>query len=314
MKIVILAPKKEFTKKQQERLAKLGQIAYSKNRDEYSHKALLTLCQNAQILAPDPDNLGGFEKAKENLNKLVKEIPTLKGLALSTTSYGWVDLDLCKKRGLPVANIPHYSRESVAEHTLALLFCLAKRIIETDRQTHKGQYLLQMGFELKGKTLGIIGLGSIGSRVAELGLAIGMKGIAYNRSFKKQLGVEMKSLPEVLRQSDALSIHLKDGEETENFLCKKEINMMKKGVIIVNTADRGIINEKELATALKSRQVFGYAYEGEDLENTPLAKIDTAIGLKGFGWYTKEALNNLVEIWIKNIEGMVKDRPENLVK
>lgn len=313
MKTVILAPKKEFSEDQQQRLRSFGTVVYSKNRKEYSHEELVGLCNNAQILAPDPDNLGGFEKAKGNLNLLIGRLPSLKGIALSTTSYGWVDLEFCKKRRLPVVNIPHYSRESVAEHSFALLLCLAKRIIETDRLTRKGQYQLQMGFELKGKTLGIIGLGSIGSRVAELGLAIGMKVIAYNRTPIIQKSVEMKSLQEVLKQSDALSIHLTDCEETRGIIGKKEISLMKNGAILVNTADRRMVDEKEMAKALKTRKIFGYAAEVEDLENTPLAKIDNAILIRGFGWYTKEALNNLVEIWIENIESMVKGKPQNVV-
>lgn len=128
----------------------------------------------------------------------MESLPNLKGVCLSTTSFGWIDLDYCKKRHLPVSNIPGYSRESVAEHALALLLCLAKRIIVSDRRTQKGQYKMEKGFELKGKTLGIIGLGSIGSRIAELGLAIGMRVIAYNRSPKSMPGVEMKTLAEVL--------------------------------------------------------------------------------------------------------------------
>ncbi|MBI3980579.1 hypothetical protein HY345_01115 [Candidatus Microgenomates bacterium] len=312
MKIVILEPEVKFNSAQKDKLKKLGQVIFA-NPNDYSTDELVKLCQDADILGPGPDGFGGFEKAKENLNKLLVHLPKLKGLALPSTSYGWVDIEYCRQRHLPVSNIPHYSRESVAEHSFALLLCLAKRIIETDRLTQKGQYQLQMGFELKDKTLGIIGLGSIGSRVAELGLAVGMKVIAYNRSRKKQKGVDMKSFKEVLKQSDALSIHLTDCEATRGIIGKKEISLMKKGVILVNTADRSMVDEKGMAKALKARKISGYAAEVEDLENTPLVKINRAILIRGFGWYTKEALNNLVETWIDNIEKMIKGKPQNLV-
>src|SRR3990170_5444217 len=148
MKIAAFCPKSEFSEVNQKRLASLG----------------------ADIIAIDPDNFGGFEKAKDVVTKLVETLPKLKGVALSTTSYGWIDMDYFKKRNIPVSNVPGYSRELVAEHAIALLLCLAKRIIVTDRKIQKGQYKLEMGFELKGKTLGIIGLGNIGSRVAEMAL------------------------------------------------------------------------------------------------------------------------------------------------
>jgi lactate dehydrogenase-like 2-hydroxyacid dehydrogenase len=84
-------------------------------------------------------------------------------------------------------------------------------------------------------------------------------------------------------------------------------------VIIVNTVDRSLVNEEDMAEALKSNRVYGYAYEAEDLENTPLAKVDSAIGIKGFGWYTKEALERLVQIWVDNIAAITKGKPQNVV-
>jgi len=233
-------PKSEFTNQQQNGLAKLGEIVYSDSRLEYTNEELVKLCVGSEILAPDPDNLGGFEKARENLTRLMTTLPKLKGLALSTTSYGWIDFDYCKKHNISVSNIPGYSREAVAEHTFALLLCLAKRIIISDRQTRGGKYKLEMGLELKDKTLGIIGIGNIGSRVAELAHAVGMKVIAYNHSPKKYRNVEMKSLNEVLINSDAITIHTTHTKENEGFIGKNEISKLKNGVIIVNTADRTI--------------------------------------------------------------------------
>ena len=313
MKVTILVPKSEFTNQQQNGLAKLGEIVYSDSRLEYTNEELVKLCVGSEILAPDPDNLGGFEKARENLTRLMTTLPKLKGLALSTTSYGWIDFDYCKKHNISVLNIPGYSREAVAEHTFALLLCLAKRIIISDRQTRGGKYKLEMGLELKDKTLGIIGIGNIGSRVAELAHAVGMKVIAYNHSPKKYRNVEMKSLNEVLINSDAITIHTTHTKENEGFIGKNEISKLKNGVIIVNTADRTIVDEKVLATALKLKKIYGYAYEGEDLTHGPLANIENAVGIRGFGWYTKESMQRLMEIWIGNIKALVAKKPTNTV-
>lgn len=313
MKISIYNPKSDFTAKQQQILSKLGQVTYVKDRKPLPLKKLLSMAKDADIIAADPDPLGGFEKGLPIFTKIMEEAPKLKGVCLSTTSFGWIDLKYCQKRKLPVSNIPGYSRESVAEHTLAMLLGLAKRIFVSDRATQQGKYQLGMGFELKGKTLGIVGLGNIGSRVAELGQGIGMNVIAYNRTPKKQKGVKMVTLKYLLKNSDAISFHATHEPKNVNIIDEAEIKLIKPGVIIVNTVDRELINEKSMAKALKTGQVYGYAYEGEDLINTPLAGINNAIGLKGFGWYTKEALNNLYDIFVSNIRALAHGHPCNLV-
>ena len=185
MKLVIFNPKDSFTPEQQKYLSSLGEVLYTKSRAELPVEKLLEMAKGAEIIGVDPDPLGGFEKAKEKLTLIMQSLPNLKGVCLSTTSFGWVDLDYAKKRKLPVCNIPGYSKESVAEQTIAFLLGAAKRIFLSDRRTQKNKYVLTQGRELKGKTLGIIGLGNIGSRTAELALGIGMKVIAFNRTPKK---------------------------------------------------------------------------------------------------------------------------------
>ena len=313
MKLVVFCPKSEFSIENQNRLSSLGETKYTEQRKEYPISELKKIASGANIIAIDPDNFWGFEKAKNIVTQVAETLPDLKGVALSTTSFGWVDLDYFKKRKIPVSNVPGYSRESVAEHTLALLLGLAKRIFVTDRKTQIGQYKLEMGFELKGKTLGIIGLGNIGSRVAEMAQGIGMKVIAHNPSPRNISGIEMKSINEVLSESDALTLHTRDCEEVHGLINKDTISKMKKGVIIVNTVDRSLVNEKDMAEAITLGKVYGYAYEAEDLENTPLAKVENAIGIKGFGWYTKEALENMFSIWVDNIEAIAKGKPQNVV-
>ncbi len=314
MKIAVFCPKNEFSDENQKRLNSFGEVIYTDSRKEYSFGEIEKLASNSDIIAIDPDNFGGFEKARDVVTKLANTLPKLKGVALSTTSFGWINLDYFKKRNIPVSNVPGYSRESVAEHAIALLFCLAKRIIVTDRMIQKGYYKLEMGFELKGKTLGIIGLGNIGSRVAEIALGIGMKVIAYNPSPRNQKGVILKSLDEVLKESDAITLHTRDSEEVKGMINKESLSKMKKGVVIVNTVDRSLVNEDDMVKAIKEGKVYGYAYEAEDLLNTPLANIEEAVGIKGFGWYTKEALENMFRIWIDNIEAFTKGKPQNVVK
>jgi lactate dehydrogenase-like 2-hydroxyacid dehydrogenase len=322
MKITVLVPKNEFSKEQQECLGRLGKIVFVKSRKEHPLGKLADLAKGSQILAADPDVLGGFEKAKLRLTELMEGLPNLKSVALASSSFEWIDVDYCRKRSLTVTNVPHYSTESVAEHALGLMICLAKNIVVNDRKFWLGReskFGSGPGFELRGKTLGVIGLGSIGSRIAELGQAIGMKVIAYNRTPKKQKGVEMKSLNQVLSQSDVLSVNLACNRQTYHFISKQEIKKMKEGVVIVNligpvTPDREVVDKKAMAQALREGKVFAYAYEAEDLVNNPLSNIENAIGLKGFAWYTKEALERAKEIWTDSIISFAQGRPINVVK
>lgn len=314
MKIVITSSKDTFTKEQQKSLVAAGEVTYCDPPKEYDAEYFKNQISGAEILAVDPDDLGGFEVVKDRLTDLMETLPDLKGIALDTTSFGWADLEYCKKRNIPVSNVPGYSRESVAELTLTLLLGLSLKLFLADRRTQKGKFVNEGGNELKGKTLGVIGLGNIGSRTAELGRAVGMKVIACNRSEKSQEGVEMKSMEEVLKEADYIAIHVTHTNENKDLISKEELSKMKDGVMIVNTVDRDTVNEEDMADAIKSGKVAAYAYEGEDLENTPLASLESAFGFKAIAWNTKEARENLVRIWVENIIALAEGSPKNIVK
>jgi phosphoglycerate dehydrogenase-like enzyme len=314
MNILILCPQSEFNAALQKRLLSLGTVVFTKSREEYPVEELIQLGKNADIVAFDPDNIGGFEVTPERLPKLLTAIPTVRGLALSTTAFGYVDLNLCKTKNIMVTNVPRYSSESVAEHVFGLLVGLSKRIFVTDRKTQKGAYELCLGHELKGKTLGVIGLGSIGSRVAELGKAIGMNIIAYNRTPKEQEGVTLVTIDTLLEQADYISLNVAHNQETQGFLSKERIAKTKKGVMIVNCADRILVDEIALAEALTNGHVDSYALEAEDLTKPPLGNNPHAFLFRGFGWYTQEALERNKEIWVANIEGLAHGKPVNPVE
>lgn len=314
MKISIFLPKSEFNKRQVAKLKSLGRVTFTLDRSDLSDAQLKKHAAGADIIGIDPDNFAGFENALTRVFRMAESLPHLKGISLSTTSFGWVDLQYFKDRKIPICNIPGYSRESVAEHTLTLLLGLAKRIFITDRRTQKGRYRMEMGFELQGKTLGIIGLDSIGTATAELAKGIGMKVIAYNRTPKTYPGVEMKStLKELLREADAIAIHITHEAHNKHLLNNQTLAQVRPGVIIVNTADREAVDESAMAVALKRGHVDSYAVEVEDMENTPLKNLENAVLLRGFAWYTKEALSNLSQIFVDNIEKLALGHPQNVV-
>lgn len=309
----MFSPQEEFSKEQLVKLNALGRVTFVPERREYEMADLIKLCADADILGFDPDPVGGFDKSRARLLELVQNMPKLKGVALGTTAFGYIDHTYCAKRHIPITNVPHYSRESVAEHVFALLLGAAKRVIITDRKTQQNKYELTVGTEIRGKTLGVIGYGSIGSRVAEIGNAFGMKVLAYNRTPKKAKGVTFISLSTLLKKSDAISINLSHSKDTLNFLSSKRIKQLKKGVIIINTADNTLVDEHAIARALNAGKIDSYVAEVDDVNAKPLCAAKNAFLLKGFGWYTKEALSRNKDIWIENVKSLISGKPLDVV-
>src|SRR3989344_9506010 len=128
MKICVFNPRSEFTEDQQKQLSQLGEVVYTKTREQFPIGQLLKLVKNADILAVGIDVIGSFERGRETLNNIIESLPNLKGIAVDTTDTQWIDLDLCRNRKIVVSKIPiSIYRETVAEHTIALLLCIAKR-------------------------------------------------------------------------------------------------------------------------------------------------------------------------------------------
>lgn len=213
-----------------------------------------------------------------------------------------------------VSNCPGWSRNSVAEQTITFILATLRRVILTDRETQAGKYQLKMSHEVNGKTLGIIGLGSIGSRVADLAHGLGMKVIAYNRTRKSYPNVEIKEqLDDLLSEADVIALHITHSPENINLIGVHELSKVKKGVIFVNLADRESIDETAMAQALKDGTVGSYIFELEKFEGSPLTGLENVIMMKPFAWFTQEALDRLIELWTKNIEAMTQNNPQNLV-
>ncbi len=304
MKIAILAPRKEFKKEQLAKLKAQGDIVFVKERKEYPLAYLKKLVRGSDILAVDPDILGGFEAAWPRLREIIDSTPSIKGLALATTSTEYIDLEYCAEKEIRVANVPGYATEAVAEHTIGMIIGALKRIFLSDRREQKGNFRLEMGYELVGKTLGVIGLGRIGTRVAKLARCLGMRVFGYNRTPKKIPGIKLVPLETLYRQSDVISLHLAAIDETKGFIDRSALLKMKKGVFIINLASRWVVDEKAMAYALKTGRVDSYVYEGDDLNSGPLAGIERALGFRQFGWYTKEALERAIQIWVEQIQNI----------
>jgi glycerate dehydrogenase len=239
----------------------------------------------------------------------------LRHVILVTTGYSKVDLEAARKAGVDISNTPDYSRQSVAEHAFGLILSAAKRIREADarvRDDPSAKYTDQsVGVQLYGKQLGILGLGSIGTWIAKIGLGFGMTVVAYNRSPIRMPDVEQQDLDSVVAQSDVIAIALPNSSEVSNILSADRLRATKNGVILVNVSGNGCLDQSELARLLESGHVFGAGLDSGVSEE--LASASHLIRTGGTAWYTQSALDNNLRMVVDTVESGLTGHPRFVV-
>ena len=246
----------------------------------------------------------------------------LKMISVWATTCHYVDLKAAKEKGIVVTHVPGYATESVAEHTFALLLASARQLLQADRHVRNGKFDWRQirGTELQDKTLGIIGTGSIGCRVAEIAKAFGMQILAFdkypNMKRAEQIGMNYVDLRTLLKESDFITLHVTLTSETESLIGKGDFDAMKKGTIIINTSQGKVIDEKALADALKSGKI---SFAGLDVfseeppaKDNPLFKLDNTILSPHIGFHTVEAARRCTDICIDNIAKFLEGKNQNV--
>lgn len=233
---------------------------------------------------------------------VIKAATNLKVIARAGSGLDNVDKTAATKKGIVVMNTPGGNTITTAEHTFALLVSLSRKIPQATISMREGKWEKKkfLGIELFHKTLGIIGIGNIGSQVAKRAQGFEMNVIAYDPFLSEEkandIGVVKVSLHDLFKRSDFITIHTPLTAETKNLINKDTLAEMKKGVIIINCARGGIVNEKDLYDALTDGKVAGAAldvFEQEPPENSPLLKFDNVITTPHLGASTKEAQENV---------------------
>ena len=279
-----------------------------------SDKQVSNRIKDAHIIVNNKVNL-----TSKNLNGANK----LELIAISATGTNIVDLEYCKSKGIAVTNLRDYASDSVAEHVLAIILTLLKQIkgLEKDIkkdiwQTKKVFALLSKKIQnLNGRTIGIIGKGSIGLKVAKLSKAFGMK--VRFLSAKK---LKKSNLSKFLKNIDILTIHCPLNKNTENLISLKELKLMKKDSMVINTARGGIINEADLVYALNKKIISSAGIDVTTMEpprrNHPYYKIINSpnfIWTPHTAWASDETLKNALDQLIENINSFYLGKPKNLV-
>lgn len=238
--------------------------------------------------------------------------PNIKMLSIAFTGLDHIDMAECERRGIVVNNAAGYSTEAVAEEVICMMIGLYRNIIDNDRITRscKGPSIAP-GREIANKTVGIIGLGTIGQRVAKLAQAFGCKVIAWNRTHKEIEGASMVDKETLLKESDIITLHLALNNDTRSFITAKDINLMKSSAIIINAARGPVINTEDLADALNKKTISGAALDVYDTEpplrkENPLLNTPNTMLLPHIGFATEEAFEQRLHIVINNIKQFIE--------
>lgn len=243
----------------------------------------------------DVDILSVFIYSKIN-KKILDKFENLKAIVTRSTGFDHIDIKACKKKNILVANVPYYGENTVAEHTFALILALSRKIHKSYERTIRGNFSLEglRGFDLKEKTIGIIGLGHIGQHVARIAKGFEMKILVYdvhkNKKLEKNLKFKYTSLNNLLKNSDIITFHCPYNKKTHHLLNNKSIKLVKKRAYIINTARGGLIDTHALVKALAKGDLGGAALDV--LEEESLIKEEIQLLSKNF---PKENLKNLLE-------------------
>lgn len=276
--------------------------------------------------------------------ELLSRFPSLKLITTRSTGFDHIDVAYCHDHEITVCNVPTYGVNTVAEHTFALILALSRRVVPSVEKTRKGDFNLEglRGFELAGKTLGIVGFGHIGRRVAEIARSFKLTVLVtthhFDEKLAQQFGVTFVDLPTLLSSSDIISLHVPLNKETKYLINKENIKLVKRGAILINTARGAIVETEAIVWVLEKKILGGVALdvleeecvlkeERELLTKEFLKTCDLKTQLLNHVLLTKEnviitphnafnsgeALQEILETTLSNITAFIAGKPINLV-
>lgn len=259
---------------------------------------------------------------------LIDQLPQLKYIGVTATGYNVVDIQAAVEHNISVTNIPAYSTDSVAQLVFSHILNVANRVQLHATSVGNGEWTKCPDFsyskspqvELAGKTLGIVGYGQIGQKVAKIGQAFGMKVIFQNRSEKTNLPSEIvqKSLSEVFMESDFVSLNCPLTAENKEFVNRALLDKMKPTAVLINTGRGGLINEQDLADALNSGRIAAACLDVLSTEppagDNPLITAKNCFITPHIAWATFEARQRLLNITVDNLNNYIAGMPKNVIR
>ena len=255
--------------------------------------------------------------------EIINACPKLKMLSVAFTGVDHIALAACRARNILVCNAAGYSTNAVAELTFGLAISVIRNIVPCDARCRRAETKDGLvGFELFGKTFGVVGTGAIGARVAKIAAAFGCRVLAYSRTEKQKLvdaGVQYVSLDELLEQSDFVSLHVPLTDATRGLINAEAIAKMKQGAVLLNTARGPVVDSAALAAALNAGKLAGAGidvFEGEPpiAKDHPLCSAKNTVLTPHVAFASREALETRADIVFANVEKWLAGAPQNIVK
>jgi len=294
----------------------------------------------------DTSILSTFIKSKVD-RAIIDSLPALKFISTRSTGFDHIDVEYARSKNIAVANVPTYGENTVAEHTFALILSLARNLRRSYFKTKEGDFMIKglMGFDLRGKTIGVIGTGHIGLRVIQMASGFGMKILAFDPKkdhfLSEVMGFKYVDLETLLGSSDIITLHAPYNKKTHHMINNDSIKSIKRGAILINTARGALVDTVALTKALDEGILSGAGLdvlEGENiileekqllmkkkkelydpeklqltLRNCFLLQRENVIFTPHIGFYSKEALQRILDTTIENIIGFLHKKPLNTV-
>ena len=257
--------------------------------------------------------------------EVMAQLPRLKYVGVLATGYNVVDIEAAHHRGIIVTNVPAYSTESVAQMVFAHLLTVTNRVEHYAVQNRAERWTNSADFsysdtlltELAGKSFGIVGLGNIGKRVAQIAQAFGMNVIALTSKTTLPEGIKKASLIELLAQSDVLSLHCPLTPDTHHLINADTLKLMKPTSILINTGRGPLVDDQAVADALKAKRLYAFCADVLTAEppkaDNPLLGLPNAYTTPHIAWATVEARARLIQVAIDNVKAFASGQPQNIV-
>lgn len=283
-------------------------------RDRTASDQVLEVCRDMDIVIT---NKVPFDRER------LSALPRLKYIGVTATGYNIIDIEECRKRGIAITNIPSYSTDAVAQHVFAFILNISNAIALHDRSVKDGAwqrskdfcYWLTDLFELRGKRIGIVGLGNIGRKVATIAKAFSMDVVSYSPHSRMD-GVEALPLDELLKTSDIITMHCPLAEETKGMINSESLGKVKKGAILVNASRGPLVDSQAVIRALDEGALSWYCadvLEKEPPVDDPLTRHERTLITPHIAWAPKETRERLLGILVDNLKSWLEGGDANRI-
>ena len=268
-------------------------------------------CQGAHVIVWDTVNV---------TREVIDRLPDLEMVCTLGVGLDDIDHEYAKSKGITVCNVPGAQDTAVAEHGLSLMLALARHIVEADRSMRQGKWEPLLGKELSGSTMGLVGLGGIGAKLAAMGNSLGMEVICYTKHPSPERAtmhsVRFVSLDELMSSADFMLLATVLNDETRGIIGSRELALMKPDAYLINIARAAVVDQAALLDVLKERGIAGYGtdvYNVEPTHDEPLAKLDNVVLTPHIAWVTPETKMRILRVAMDNVTAYLYGSPQNVV-